>query len=87
MSAIRFTRAGVSRKYIKEGVTIGDLLRLTCDVNGLLITRETSGNARQRRKARRQIERAIAGFKCKRWLSDVHKANAPAIKVRSTDHD
>lgn len=78
MTAIRFTRAGVSRQYVKEGVTIGDLLRFTCNFNGLLVTRETSGNAHQRRKARRQIGRAISGFDCKRWLIDVHQANAPA---------
>lgn len=78
MTAIRFTRAGVPRQYIKESVTIGDLIRLTCEFNGLLVTRGASGNARQRRKARRQIGRAISGFDFKRWLIDGHQANAPA---------
>lgn len=78
MTAIRFTRTGVSRQHVKGGVTISDLLRLTRDFNGLLVTRETSGNARQRRKARRQIGRAINGFDWKRWLIDMRQTNAPA---------
>lgn len=78
MTAIRFTHTGVSRQYVKGGVTISDLLLLMRDFNGLLVTRGTSGNARQRRKARRQIVRAINGFDFKRWLIDVHQANTPA---------
>lgn len=72
MKHIRVARPRICREYVKHGVTLDDLVRLTTLSNGALAIKSLSGNAAQRRKLRRQVIRALNSFDAGEWLTLVH---------------